>query len=156
MLFKYCKVQSLKRFTFLFRAFFVCLFGLYASFNSTLLFTERSTCVHLALTVRRAFTYSSVRLYYIQADNNTYILCICYSPRLPTKHNVRITPKELRINHSSCVHILLPCVYLSLCARDRSPFTFHKCSSISIQRAFIFSSLCTHRSLSVRSPFTRR
>lgn len=149
MLFKHCIVQSLKRFTFLFRAFFVCSFGLYASFNSTLLFTKRSTCV------QRSLILQSDNILFRLITIHTFCVFVIF-PRLPTKHNVRITPKELRINHSSCVHILLPCVYLSLCARVRSPFTFHKCSSISIQPAFIFSSLCTHRSLSVRSPFTRR
>lgn len=136
-----------------------------------------SSCVYLGYTLRltrpycsqsaqRAFTLHSPfveRSPILQSDfiifrlitMHTFCVFVIF-PRLPTKHNVRITPKELRINHSSCVHILLPCVYLSLCARDRSPFTFHKCSSISIQPAFIFSSLCTHRSLSVRSPFSRR
>lgn len=47
-------------------------------------FTKRSQCVHkvltvhsqsvhLALTVLSAFTYRSIRLYYIRADSNTYI-----------------------------------------------------------------------------------
>lgn len=34
-------------------------------------FSKCSPCIHLALTVLSAFTYHSVRIYYIEADNNT-------------------------------------------------------------------------------------
>lgn len=114
--------------------------------------TVHSQSVHLALTVLSAFTYRSIRLYYIRADSNTYIKFNFLRLNFPDywwnycNDNSRGTPSKTSILGSHIIHRAFTTHFaLMFCL-----FAVCICLPTSIQHVFFLLSECIHPSLTLQ------